>query len=720
MVNVTVSSAGIQGPQGFGWLSGVGAPSNSIGIDGDFYLDTSNVGNYYGPKTAGVWGAAHAFGNGISSLTAADTSVVVSLVGNSATVRTNTLDVIAADHPAAADWSNNGHKITAVANGTNPSDAAAFGQIPTTLPPTGTASGDLTGTYPAPTVARISGTSISGTANAPGKALITTGASSAAWTGTDQGPWTFNIQNYGAKGDGQVITDGAMNTGSAILTSASGLFTSADVGKAIQVKGAAVTGVTSLVTTVLSYQSATQVTLSAPNGTGSNLTGLTVLWATDDTTAIQNAINDAAAYAVAHGTAKVFVPPAANRFYAVAGPLVTGGSTHGNAQLTIPVVAATANKVALTFEGVGNGAGLEHWQQTVPQMSGSTLVSFGVFASAGAQASSITANGNPALLGGPAQPGGYGTSVALFSNMLVTLRNLSLLTTYSNYGLTYTAADFSGIAEANLENIAYGTTGTVPSGDFGNPNSFAIGLSIGLLMPANGNNDNNRAANVSCHGGYTFAFFATEHFVCDRLCLLYCWSALCAVGNYFGSGGSTHAITVQQASVEGCVNVLNVVGFGASGIGPWVFANIDTEISNPTFADRNSGAALNAALGQVTLTGLYNPALVTVAAPTGLKIINGQASYPATTVTGNYQVTVVDQTVFVNAAAGPVTVTLISAKWTPNTYTVKKIDGSANPVTVAAQAGETIDGASTYLITNPNQSITAVPHGGSTGAWYGV
>jgi len=67
---------------------------------------------------------------GVLGVTAGDASAVVGGTSANPTVETGTLDQVANLHPPAANWSNNGKKITSVGNGSASSDAAAYGQTP--------------------------------------------------------------------------------------------------------------------------------------------------------------------------------------------------------------------------------------------------------------------------------------------------------------------------------------------------------------------------------------------------------------------------------------------------------------------------------------------------------------------------------------------------------------------------------------------------------------
>jgi hypothetical protein len=61
---------GIAGASGNSVLNGTGVPSSSLGVNGDFYIDTNNS-QIYGPKTAGSWGSPTSLlgltGNGVLS-----------------------------------------------------------------------------------------------------------------------------------------------------------------------------------------------------------------------------------------------------------------------------------------------------------------------------------------------------------------------------------------------------------------------------------------------------------------------------------------------------------------------------------------------------------------------------------------------------------------------------------------------------------------------------
>lgn len=94
-------------------------------------------------------------------------------------------------------------------------------------------------------------------------------------------------QDYGAKGDMITVTGNAsITSGAAALTVVGAAFTAADVGKAITVPGAGAAGGV-LVTTIIGYTSATQVTLGANAGTTLAAVSSIVLYGTDDTAAFQ-------------------------------------------------------------------------------------------------------------------------------------------------------------------------------------------------------------------------------------------------------------------------------------------------------------------------------------------------------------------------------------------------------------------------------------------------
>lgn len=111
---------------------------------------------------------------------------------------------------------------------------------------------------------------------------------------TDQGGQVFNVAAYGAKGDGQILFDGAMASGSSTLTSVSGKFVAGDVGKFIYVYGAGVSGVFAS-GTISTYNSATSVSLSFSNSSGGAISGEQFGWGTDNATTLQAAVNAAEA-----------------------------------------------------------------------------------------------------------------------------------------------------------------------------------------------------------------------------------------------------------------------------------------------------------------------------------------------------------------------------------------------------------------------------------------
>lgn len=450
-------------------------------------------------------------------------------------------------------------------------------------------------------------------------------------------PYVFVPEAYGAKGDGKISNTGVTN-GTTTVTIGEAVLSSSDIGKVVMVKNAYnannVSGITTAVGVISSVPSSTSFVATWATGTPSqSSTGLQVQWATDDTSAIQQAINAANTYAQNNsGYAEIFFRPQNGKYYGVGGALqsVNGGNTAYNSQLTIPINAETNPGVTLVFRGLGGGQP-RYWNQDSPVWNGG-IQSFGLFTTQSAQNTSITNGGNPSVIGGPTGKFNYGVlqganTTPTYTNTKVVFQDFTILTTHCNSGWTYGAGNFFGCARFAAKNFTYGTNGTVqfykytPNlGDFTNVTLFASGLSAGLILPSNGNNADNYLQSVVCNGGYTYALLATEHTVGNDVTLLYCWSGLCPVGNYADSaaGGTIsglHAMYFDQACIESCTYHVNIFGAGQSGIGPIVLLSLDTEGTVQMRDNPNTGAGLAAARGKIFLKGASSA--ITIATGTG-------------------------------------------------------------------------------------------------------
>jgi hypothetical protein len=144
--------------------------------------------------------------------------------------------------------------------------------------------------------------------------------------------------DFAAKGDTLILTDGAMTSGSASLSSASAVFTPADVGKVVSVTGAGAGGVP-LGTTISAWVSSTQVTLSATAST--TVSGAKYSYGTDDSNALQALFTAATLYNV-----DVLIP---GYCFTVTKTLTFGGRIIG-----VPRKSKLCFSAAFTYSGYGN------------------------------------------------------------------------------------------------------------------------------------------------------------------------------------------------------------------------------------------------------------------------------------------------------------------------------------------------------------------------------
>ena len=93
----------------------------------------------------------------------------------------------------------------------------------------------------------------------------------------------------------------------------------------------------------------------------------------------------------------------------------------------------------------------------------------------------------------------------------------------------------------------------------------------------------------------------------------------------------------------------------------------------------------------------------------------GSNVHAVATKTSAYTITTSDEIILADASGGSFTLTLPTAVGNHGLYSVKKVDSSANTVTVNTAGGQKIDGGATVIIRVQNASIAIISNGTD---WY--
>lgn len=324
---------------------------------------------------------------------------------------------------------------------------------------------------------------------------------------------------------------------------------------------------------------------------------------TDDTAAIQAAMDAAATYAAANNGYAEVIFPSATYLIAAAGRT----DRKGNAQLALPVIATTSNKITIALLGVSDAASMPHWQATSAQVNGVMLKS-----TWNAPNGASTSN-EGSVIGGPTLPNGY-VSSAVYSNCNIVIKGIQIQVPFTARSSDTCGIDLRGIANGHIENVAFypNATPNQLNGTYSTP-----GWTFGIAMPAPGNNDLSVLHNISIEGA-TYGVYLGEHTSADRIAAIYCYTGILG-GAFFSSVGQFHYNWIGNGSVEACVNGIQIVAGGK------IVADVLTfEGGMNHIVDSTGGAS-----GYIGFGGIIST--INISNPTGIKAVYLDAHPGATT-----------------------------------------------------------------------------------------
>lgn len=373
-------------------------------------------------------------------------------------------------------------------------------------------------------------------------------------------------ETFGAKGDLRWFGDATVNAGSKSLTSATAKFTAFDVGKTINIRGAGAAEFGgSMTTTIKAVTDETHAELKDPAEAKAN--GTVALYGTDDTQAWVEAFEEAVKLGVKSGWNYGRVR--AYGRYMIAGAPRKGGTNKGYAQIPIPIMATTsATKFRLVLECTpGSAPPLYHWNQTAPQISGTTIFSPLINAAADGEYSVPSVIGGPTNMGGNDPLGG-----AWFSNMY--FEQTGVMVTLMPRRANHMGMDLGLLAGCDINALSFlANDTTVELKNAADAKAYSSNGEA-IRVPKLNNNDCVRIGSLSIEG-FTYGLGFADHLIIDRLATIYC-----KVNAFlFTSGAATHGGVINNWSCEAGTTVLEV-GSSAGARFPLRINRLDVEDSS--------------------------------------------------------------------------------------------------------------------------------------------
>ena len=442
-----------------------------------------------------------------------------------------------------------------------------------------------------------------------------TGVTRTFFGGAGSGTGTHVVafpEKFGAKRDGRGIGSVSMTESSAVLTATGAGFTQADVGKTIAVYGAGLLAHGfALVSTVLSVQSATQVTLAA--AAAGTVSGSRAVLGTDDSVAIEEAIADAVERAIESGSYSGTVW-FSDGIYMATRAAQAGGAYNSNAQIRIPSQPDSEQKVILHLRSNSYSGTFGHWLQEVPQRAGSVIYSTLV--------GGVTDGtyGPPCVLAGPTPAGSE------WSNMLVVIDGLQVVVQRNP---SVTAVHLGRVGQCHIRQLGTCADMTPAQMNVAQPTND---LGLGLRVPQLGNNHYVQVDRYSCEGFY-YGATVTDHLTAGTITIVYSNTALIGIGG----GAAEHGITIDNLGVEASATILEYIS-SSDGRMPITISQCNIETATGVeFKDSN-----NSLVGVIyftdntrnapQVTGCENVKIIDNIRRPGAVSIDDTPAVPATTV----------------------------------------------------------------------------------------